>query len=476
MNGTLASAALDLSLVADNDGYNDGRTGKRDRYYSDDFWLFADFDDGNVRLWQVRCTGEHVFKPADRASAGQRHGPLTVHARPSQLCIVRMCTRGKRNFVACSRSSRDGAAQLKKHPIACRCCLQEPPGFRERQPLVPLGLCPGEHAVSGWGVATPPPGSSSSSSSSSAGAGGDDGGRPFISAATSASFVIHSSRTVTSTTAVEGGVEGSGNAGEGGAANGGGGASGDNEACDGSERQPALPGRETQLSRKHGGGGLCRVCAHTLEEKEDRHDDEGFHFSLTSSVFPQGRKRLMLRTSLIATFTADGGGRAAVGGRQSVHGHISEQEEREVEWPVELREGDSPAAAAREFVAERLGLAVRPSETAPEVFPGPGAASSVTEGEQAETSDHITQQEVGGAATAVGERMVQWVTKQLETELAERQVRGAKKLRTEVPGLGFVYFVRSRVRCRVPEDRLSVQWRLCVRWGLPLANLHLQGK
>lgn len=131
----------------------------------------------------------------------------------------------------------------------------------------------------------------------------------------------------------------------------------------------------------------------------------------------------MLRTSLIATFTDGGSGHPAAGvSGENGQGHKPGQEERRVEWPIELQEGDSAAAAAREFVAERLGLAVRPKGTAPEVVAG--GASSAHGGELGEENPRIAQHEVGGAPNAEGERVVQWVTKHLETELAERQVRG----------------------------------------------------
>lgn len=208
------------------------------------------------------------------------------------------------------------------------------------------------------------------------------------------------------------------------------GTGGDNMACDGSERQPALPGRQNQLQRTDGGVGLCRVCSHTLEEK-GQHDGEGFEFSLVSSVSPRGRKRLMLWTSLIATFAGGGGGGShavAEDGGENGQGRKPTQK-REIEWPIELREGDSPAAAAREFVSERLGLAVRPKGTAPEVVVGVGGGSSARGGEREENNAPVAQQHVGGAAAAAaaGERMVRFVTKQLEAELAERQVRGGER-------------------------------------------------
>eukprot|EP00903_Cladosiphon_okamuranus_P018662 g17176.t1 len=363
MLGSIASVALDLSLVEGTDGRVFDDDGRRDRY-SHEYWFLADFDGGAVRLWQ------------------------------------------------------------------------EPPGLHQRQPLVPLGVCPGEHAVSGWGVVVPSPGDSR------AGAGEDVGGHPFVISAAPTTFVTHSSRMVIGSAnrrvlPITAGVEGSSNAGGGFWGRGDGTASGDKEKCDGSERQPALPGREDQLQSRNGGGGggggLCRVCAHTLEEEEGRYDGEGFQFSLTSSVFPRRRRRLMLRTSLIASFAGSGNGTghaAADGGGQDEHGQESAQEEREIEWAIELREGDSPAAAAREFVSERLGLAVRPKGTAPEVVRGPGAASSADAGGAGEGTAHVGQQAFGGEVAATGERMVRWVTKQLETELAERQVRRSLK-RTE---------------------------------------------
>lgn len=323
----------------------------------------------------------------------------------------------------------------------CRCWLQEPPHVRERQPLVPLGLCPGEHTVSAWGVEVP------SSGSSRSGIGGDDDGT--FSSATPTSFAIHSSETTETSTAgryssVVGGVEGNGSGGE----NGDGIDSGSNDAasggkhvCDGSERQPALPGRENQLRGRHG-GGLCRVCSHTLEE-EGRHDGESFHFSLTSSVLPQGRKRLMLRNSFIAKFAGGGGGHAAAeGGGQSEQSYEPAPEERKIEWPIDLREGDSPAAAAREFVTERLGLAARPKGTAPEVVQGVSVASLARGGGQrGEESAQTAQEAVGGATAAKGEQMAIWLTKLLEIELAERQVRGGMN---ELCGKLIVRFDTSR--------------------------------
>eukprot|EP00752_Nemacystus_decipiens_P012470 g11044.t1 len=304
---------------------------------------------------------------------------------------------------------------------------QEPSGDREREPLVPLGLCPGVHTVSGWGVVIPSASSSSGGGSSSGGAGGENGGRSFVSSATATPFVIHRGQTAKSTAATETGVEGSVNAAGGGAGidrGRGAGATGDNEACNGSERQPALPRRENQLKRGHGGSdGLCRVCAYTLEEEEGLYDGEGFQFSLAPSVFRRGRRRLMLRTSLIATVT--GSGRAHTSAEDG--GQKSAREGREIELPVELRDGDSPAFAAREFVAERLGLAVRPQGISPKVVLRPGAASSVSEGERGDGNVLTAQQEQDGEATAAGDRVVQWVTKQLESELAQRQVRRSLK-------------------------------------------------
>ncbi len=209
---------------------------------------------------------------------------------------------------------------------------------------------------------------------------------------------------------------------------------GGKEDCDISERQPPLPGRERQFKRGRA-GGLCRVCAHTFEVDGDSDGSggEGYYFSSEPSLFPRERKRLILQTSLIATIGGGGGGGDS---GQSDQGRNQEKQEpegegREREWPIELREGDSPAIAAREFVTKRLGLAVRPEGTAPKVAPGAASAaaaaamSSSREGEDGEGTADVAQQEVDSEAAAAGERIVQWVTQTLEMEIAERQVRVA---------------------------------------------------
>jgi len=199
---------------------------------------------------------------------------------------------------------------------------------------------------------------------------------------------------------------------------------GGTESCDVSERQPLLPGRESQF--KHGHAVvLCRVCAFDVDGGSDGVGGEGYDSQSDQPVLPRERKRLMLRTSLIATVG---------GGGKSHQGRDREKEEpeeggREREWPIELREGDSPAYAAREFVVKRLGLAVRPEGTAPKVALGAASAvaavSSAGEGEHGEGDAGVAQQEAGSEAAVAGERVVQWVTQTLETEIAERQVRAA---------------------------------------------------
>lgn len=111
------------------------------------------------------------------------------------------------------------------------------------------------------------------------------------------------------------------------------------------------------------------------------------------------RRRLILRTSLRAAFAGDTG-----------------EGEVEQEWPIELREGDSPASAARAFVKSHLGLDVGPEETAHEAhLTATGSDSRVSQ----QSAEH------GGGREGVegeGKRVVQWVAQRLEAELVERQV------------------------------------------------------
>lgn len=51
----IASVALDLSVVQDSHRRDHGdRYPGEQEHYANDYWLFASFDDGAVRLWQVR--------------------------------------------------------------------------------------------------------------------------------------------------------------------------------------------------------------------------------------------------------------------------------------------------------------------------------------------------------------------------------------------------------------------------------------
>lgn len=244
---------------------------------------------------------------------------------------------------------------------------QEPPlPGSPRRPLVPLGLCQGEHSVSAWAF--------------------DSSGVPFASATTSfvidnrsgdADYAIKSELTENLPSEAT-------NAAKAGHPN-----SGEVETCSGTEKQPSvLAGREDT------GQQLCRVCPRSIE---------GVVVRDTSVVFPRPpRKRLLLSTSLTASFSGEGG-----------QGQTTTQE-----WPIELRTGDSTASAAREFVATRLGLTIWPRRTAPELSP------------EAIRSGHVDVWKEGEGiwpdAKAVEEereRVGQWMQKKLETEITERQVR-----------------------------------------------------
>lgn len=173
--------------------------------------------------------------------------------------------------------------------------------------------------------------------------------------------------------------------------------SGNKKKCDSAERQPPLAGADDFLVEH---GKLCRVCPVFLD---------GYHYDPSQASMPRGiqqeqqrrprRRRLILRTSLRGAFVGDTG-----------------EGEVEQEWPIELREGDSPASAARAFVRSHLGLDMGPEDTALEVHLAAAGSDS-----------GVSQQGLGqgGGREAVegeGKRVVQWVTQRLETELVERQV------------------------------------------------------
>lgn len=99
--GAIASVALGLSLVQGSDGrgYDGGKTGTRDRRHSDDYWLLSDFDDGAVRLWQVRCTcigGRFSSVRYGRSGIKESNKPLPFHAMGTST------SRRTNKFLACS--------------------------------------------------------------------------------------------------------------------------------------------------------------------------------------------------------------------------------------------------------------------------------------------------------------------------------------------------------------------------------------
>lgn len=225
--------------------------------------------------------------------------------------------------------------------------LQESPGSRHRV-TIPLDLCPGEHVVSVWAI-----GPSDSLFSTS---------MTFVTSkhkGTTANPVPRKENVevplaigdIARPIASSSGDDDSGGGG-----------------CDEPERKPSLLGQ--------GGSGhkpLCRVCPYFIGDKE------------SSSTPSYTYKRLLLRTSLKATFGAE-----------------NEQAQRIVrEWPIELREGDSAASAARKFASVRLGFDVRLEATASEF----GRASKDT------------------ALQENRKQVVKWITHKLESELAERQVK-----------------------------------------------------
>lgn len=206
------------------------------------------------------------------------------------------------------------------------------------------------------------------------------------------------------------------------------------DRCDESERQPSLPGREGASTNK-GESGLCRVCSYTVsgESLSGGDNDAGgvSAYYLTSPMSPLERKRLVLRTSLTATFSKGGRTASGVTGAQSDQYHDEHQaagkqgKEQAFEWPIELREGDSPASVAR-FVTSRLGLDITPRGTTPEARPRPAASSTFTSSGLQKEELKLAPQDVEREAVAAlteGERVALWVTQKLETEIAERQVR-----------------------------------------------------
>ncbi|CAM9380011.1 unnamed protein product, partial [Scytosiphon promiscuus] len=315
---------------------------------------------------------------------------------------------------------------------------QGPPGYPDRQPLVPLGLCPGEHTVSAWGLST-------------SSTGGERSSSLVVSSAAPEFFTLHAARSAKAAAAAVsdypppsptpeavrdrndhksgsdhvGGADPFGDA--------------ENE-CDGSERQPPLPGRAPGTT--HGrDGGLCRVCAHTTAQKRlDGDGDDGSGretYYEASSLLPPERKRLLLRTSMIVTYSKGGRTGPTGGGAQEDQDHPADEategeaEQQAFEWPIELREGDSPAAVAREFVVARLGLDVRPRETDSDAIPGHAASSASTSAESQEEGSTLPRRDEEGVAAAEsatdGERVALWVTQKLQAEVAERQVRRGNK-------------------------------------------------
>lgn len=141
---------------------------------------------------------------------------------------------------------------------------------------------------------------------------------------------------------------------------------------------------------------FCRVCAIADSDHFDavwvRHGNE--ERPINRPPHSEKRRRLVLSTSLKVVANPSAADAAAKAGKSQ-------------EWLIELREGDSPALAARQFVATQLGLGIRPEGTVPEVVAWPPNKSNSLTFER------------GGEE---GERVVQWVTRRLEHEMAERRV------------------------------------------------------
>lgn len=202
--------------------------------------------------------------------------------------------------------------------------------------------------------------------------------------------------------------------------------------CDSAERQPPLLIAGAKgLAVEH--GKLCRVCPDIL----DGYPPSGSSPASTPPRIQQEqqerhprRRRLVLRTSLRATFAGDTG-----------EGQV------EKEWSIELRQGDSAASAARDFVQSRLGLDVRPEgNTTSEVRQG-------ATGSDAGGGQHGVGQDDGrNAVEEEGERVVHWVTQRLEAELAERQVCRCED-QIFVP-LYLRYFVAAFYRSYFPNRNL----------------------
>lgn len=243
---------------------------------------------------------------------------------------------------------------------------QAPAGSRSRS-LLPLGLCQGDHSVAAWAV--------------------DQYGN--LSAHAASTFTIqdasdHTIPTASSATmAPRSSTYGSL-----------GGRDTQVKSCDALERQPQVLLRGGDRFGEQ--TSLCRVCA---IDQLDPLDPVGIRYGKEDGSVhwlrrSEKRRRLVLSTSLRVVTNLSTTDTAEEGGRSQ-------------EWPIELREGDSPALAARQFVATRLGLGLRPEGTMPEVADWPH-----------DKSDSLAIE--GGGEE--GERVVQWVMRRLEHQIMERQV------------------------------------------------------
>jgi len=83
----IASVALDLSVVQDSDErkHDDHYPGEQE-HGADDYWLFADFDDGAVRLWQVRV----IRRPAMKLETWAPEIILFKGVRLSRLVTIQL--------------------------------------------------------------------------------------------------------------------------------------------------------------------------------------------------------------------------------------------------------------------------------------------------------------------------------------------------------------------------------------------------
>lgn len=208
------------------------------------------------------------------------------------------------------------------------------------------------------------------------------------------------------------------------------------KSCKLFERQPPLHG-----TQKEQGQRLCRVCPYALEEGHDRkplgvtlkEPLEGNNKEPLDLFHPQPRRRLILSTSLRATF----------GGAKGTNGRTEQQYGAgavERECLLQLREGDSPVSIARDFVANRLGFEVRHEGIERPIVAEPLGSDlmAADDGQQAPlegkscTFEGTSEGGQGQKRCSLqggggGARLVEWVTQTLEAEIAERKVTKARR-------------------------------------------------